>query len=115
MNLQKLSEKEISECMRFLAIDLTIDDSGTVDVKSQYWSQDDQSKVHLGFKACTLVKNYLNRYSGLKELILPLKKFLSLHDLDQPYRGGLSSYALFTMVVAFMNFYGYYDSAVYGP
>jgi len=35
-----------------------------------------------------------------------MKKFLGFHQFDQPYLGGLSSYSIFVMIVAFLNHCG---------
>lgn len=88
--------------MRILNIDIIFDDSGHSEI-NEYWTHLDKSKIHLSFKSCTFVRNYLTHFRNLKEVTILMKKFLSMHDYDQPYLGGLSSYSIFVMIVAFLN------------
>jgi DNA polymerase sigma len=64
-----------------------------------------RSKLHLGIKNIHLVKSYIKEYVHLKELTLIIKKLLSIKGLNSPYQGGLSSYAIVIMIVAYMNFF----------
>lgn len=47
-------------------------------------------------------------YPILEPLVLVLKQFLVQRDLNQPFNGGLSSYALIVMVVAFLKVFIYF-------
>ena len=40
---------------------------------------------------------------ALKPLLVVLKRFLAHHDLNEPYRGGLSSYGLLVMLLGFLR------------
>lgn len=64
-----------------------------------------RSKLHLGMKSIHLVKSYIKEYVHLKELTLCIKKLLSAKGLNSPYQGGLSSYGVVIMIVAYMNFF----------
>ena len=48
-------------------------------------------------------KEYLNTYKVLKPIILALKTLLKNGNLNDPYKGGLSSYGLILMVVSFIQ------------
>ena len=63
-----------------------------------------QSEQHFGIKCVNLVKEYLNKYEALEYLIFPLKTMLKMAELNDPYNGGLSSYALILMIVYFLEF-----------
>ena len=61
------------------------------------------SETHFGLKTVTLVKEYLGTYKVLKPIILALKTLLKNGGLNDPYKGGLSSYGLILMVVSFIQ------------
>lgn len=42
-------------------------------------------------------------FPTLKPIVLVLKKILLVHNLNQPYLGGLNSYSLVLMTSAFLN------------
>ena len=42
-------------------------------------------------------------YSELKPITLIIKKFLALQDLNEPFKGGLGSYGLVILILAFLN------------
>ena len=58
---------------------------------------------HFGLKTVDLVKKYLEKYKVLKPIILALKTLLKNGNLNDPYKGGLSSYGLILMVVSFIQ------------
>mmetsp|Transcript_21019 Transcript_21019/g.24236 ORF Transcript_21019/g.24236 Transcript_21019/m.24236 type:complete len:95 (+) Transcript_21019:118-402(+) len=64
-------------------------------------------------KSIHLVKSYIKEFSNLKELTLCIKKFLAVKDLNSPYQGGLSSYGVVIMIVAYMNFFSLQQAWVY--
>ncbi len=57
----------------------------------------------MGLKCCSLIKQLLHDYSYLEPLTIVLKKFLAVHDLNAPFQGGLSSYGVILMIVAFLR------------
>ena len=61
------------------------------------------SENHFGLKTVTLVNDYLKEYKVLKPIILALKTLLKNGNLNDPYKGGLSSYGLILMVVSFIQ------------
>ena len=61
------------------------------------------SENHFGLKTVSLVKEYLKAYKVLKPIILALKTLLKNGCLNDPYKGGLSSYGLILMVVSFIQ------------
>jgi len=59
---------------------------------------------HNGVKCVNLVKEYLLDCWFIEPLILVLKQMLKVNGLNDPYKGGLSSYGLLLMIVAFIQF-----------
>jgi len=58
---------------------------------------------HNGLECVKLVKQFLSENEIIEPLILVLKQFLKVNGLNDPYYGGLSSYALFLMIVSFLQ------------
>ena len=63
-----------------------------------------QTKDHFGLKCVNLVKKLMNEYDTLEILLFPLKTILKISGLNDPYNGGLSSYALILMIVYFLEY-----------
>jgi hypothetical protein len=61
------------------------------------------SKTHLGIASCHHVKEYVDSYPCLKEVGILLKQFLAIHDLNNSYLGGISSYSAMLLIVAYMK------------
>lgn len=57
---------------------------------------------HNGILCVNLVKEYLRANQVIEPLILVLKQMLKVWGFNEPYNGGLSSYALFLMIVSFL-------------
>lgn len=93
--------------MRFLKIDITFD--------SDYHNENAEVLPHMGIQCCNFIKERMEQYPmGLIECqVLALKKFLALRELNSPYHGkiisfinivgGLSSYAVILLLLAFLN------------
>eukprot|EP00798_Chlamydomonas_sp_ICE-L_P001683 gene1683-33079_t len=56
-----------------------------------------------GPEAAELVKEFVGDWPMMRPLILILKLFLQQRELNEVYTGGIGSYALITMVAAFMQ------------
>lgn len=54
-------------------------------------------------KTVSWVEHKKSSVSQLEPLVLVLKQFLSQRGLNQPFNGGLSSYALILMVYSFIK------------
>ena len=63
-----------------------------------------QTKDHFGLKCVNLVKKLKKEYDTLEILLFPLKTMLKISELNDPYNGGLSSYALILMIVYFLEY-----------
>ena len=63
-----------------------------------------QTKDHYGLKCVNLVKKLMKEYDILETLLFPLKTILKISELNDPYNGGLSSYALILMIVNFLEY-----------
>ena len=62
------------------------------------------SESNTGLKCVNLVKEYLLDCWFIEPLILVLKQMLKVNGLNEPYKGGLSSYGLLLMIVAFIQY-----------
>ena len=58
---------------------------------------------HNGLQCVSLVKEYLKENQLIEPLILVLKQMLDIWGFNDPYTGGLSSYALFLLIVSFLQ------------
>ena len=62
-----------------------------------------QDEKHFGLRCVDLVKQLMNKYESLKPLVLALKNILKRANLNDPYKGGISSYGLILMIVYFLQ------------
>jgi len=62
-----------------------------------------QDSKHFGLKCVNLIKSFLNDYEVLQPLMLCLKNLLYISRLNDPYKGGLSSYGLVLLLVSFLQ------------
>lgn len=62
-----------------------------------------QDGKHSGPKCVQLVARYLEVYDCLRFLVLPFKQLIFNSQMNDPYQGGLTSYALVLMIVAFLQ------------
>ena len=62
-----------------------------------------QDERHFGLKCVELVKSFISKYESLKPLVLALKNILKKANLNDPYKGGMSSYGLILMIVSFLQ------------
>ena len=61
------------------------------------------TEFHNGLECVRLVQEFLAENEVIEPLILVLKQLLKASNLNNPYFGGLSSYALFLMIVSFLQ------------
>ena len=62
------------------------------------------SDYHNGLECVKLVKDFLAENEIIEPLMLVLKQFLKISQFNDPYFGGLSSYALFLLLVSFLQY-----------
>ena len=62
-----------------------------------------QDNKHFGLKCVDLVKIFLKEYEVLQPLTITLKNILKSAELNDPYKGGLSSYGLVLLIVSFLQ------------
>ena len=62
-----------------------------------------QEPKHFGLKCVDLVKQFMGKYESLKPLVLCLKNILKRANLNDPYKGGISSYGLILLIVYFLQ------------
>lgn len=58
---------------------------------------------HNGLDSVELILKYLGIYPQLRPLVFVLKKFIYSTNIYDPYSGGLSSYGLILMIVAYLQ------------
>lgn len=84
--------------MRYLKVDITFNDS-----VFEGYDFPGSSQQHMGIKCCHFIKQKLAEHGVLTQMTLVLKKFLALRNLNSPFLGGLNSYGLIILIVAFLN------------
>ena len=62
-----------------------------------------QDDTHFGLKCVELVKKFIEEYKSLKPLVLAIKNILKSANLNDPYKGGISSYGLILMIIFFLQ------------
>jgi non-canonical poly(A) RNA polymerase PAPD5/7 len=62
-----------------------------------------QDGKHFGLKCVELVKKLLDEYKSLKPMALAIKNILKRANLNDPYKGGISSYGIILMIVFFLQ------------
>lgn len=89
----EIGPEHIDDETSVLHIDITLDEpkKGSSEIQ------------HLGIQCCNYIKSRIEKYPDLKIMALLFKKFLSLKNLNKPYKGGLSSYSLIQMILTVLN------------
>ena len=64
---------------------------------------------HSGEFCVELVKGYIKNYAVFKPLILVLKKLIYEARMNDTYQGGISSYGLTLMLVAYLQYKQFYN------
>ncbi|XP_039152468.1 non-canonical poly(A) RNA polymerase protein Trf4-1 isoform X2 [Drosophila simulans] len=70
-----------------------------------------------GVQSAELIKKFKRDYPVLEKLVLVLKQFLLLRDLNEVFTGGISSYSLILMCISFLQMHPrgiYHDTANLG-
>jgi non-canonical poly(A) RNA polymerase PAPD5/7 len=62
-----------------------------------------QDNKHFGLKSVDLVKTFIKEYEALEPLTIALKNILKCAGLNDPFKGGLSSYGLILLIVSFLQ------------
>ena len=62
-----------------------------------------QDGNHLGKECVSLVQKYLSMKPHIEPLLIVLKQLLKIYKLNDTYYGGISSYGLLLMLVAFLQ------------
>ena len=56
-------------------------------------------------KQLEFIKEVLNDYPNIKPIIKIIKKILQIKEMNNPYKGGMSSYCLFLLIYSYINFF----------
>lgn len=59
---------------------------------------------HKGNDWVQIVKSWIEKYPVLRDITMVLKHILKVYNVNDPYTGGLSSYALILMIVAYIQY-----------
>lgn len=62
-----------------------------------------QDGKHTGLKCVDLVKDYLKQFEVLHTLVVAFKQLIYSCQMNDPYLGGMTSYALILVLVAFLQ------------
>ena len=57
----------------------------------------------MGLKCSEMIKSFMGVEKLLRPLVLVLKMLVDIYDISDPYKGGLSSYAITLMVIALLQ------------
>jgi len=57
----------------------------------------------MGLKCSEMIKSFMGVEQLLRPLVLVLKMLVDIYDISDPYKGGLSSYAITLMVIALLQ------------
>lgn len=90
---------EIEDSMRHLGIDITFEDCSKQSYMAPY-------RINHGISCISSIQELCINQPTLKPIVLVLKKILQLHNLNQPYLGGLNSYSLVIMTYAYLRWFG---------
>ena len=63
-----------------------------------------KDETHRGSDWVKLVKEYMTQFPILSSMVIVIKQLLKVNNLNDPYSGGISSYALTLMIVAFLQY-----------
>lgn len=61
------------------------------------------NKNHMGLKCSEMIKSFMQAEPLLRPLVLVIKVLVNAYDISDPYKGGLSSYAITLMVIALLQ------------
>eukprot|EP00347_Sterkiella_histriomuscorum_P020274 403338429 len=90
MQTSGLASQNISKYQTFLEQPFSIDITQLTD-------------NHNGLECVKLVQEFLSENEVIEPLILVLKQYLKVCQYNDPYFGGISSYALFLMIVSYLQ------------
>ena len=71
-----------------------------------------QDGKHSGMLCVDMIVKYMQMYPCLKYLVLPFKQLIFNTQMNDPYQGGLTSYALVLMIVAYLQMKQYHKMSI---
>lgn len=94
-----LGQKQIDEKMRYLKVDISIDEQS-----QQYFKHDNANRQsHSGIDTIYHIQELVLHRKDLRPIVMIIKKIFDETFLSMPYYGGLSSYSLVLMVSAYLK------------
>lgn len=63
-----------------------------------------------GIQNTAIVNRYLKEFDALRPLVMVLKYYMQCRDLQEPYTGGIGSYALTLMLISFLQQQAHYEN-----
>ena len=64
-------------------------------------------------KQLELIQNILKDYPQIKPLIKIIKKLLQIKEMNNPYKGGMSSYCLFLLLYSYIKLYNKKENIIF--
>jgi len=61
------------------------------------------TRNHMGLKCSETIKAFMLAEPLLRPLVLVIKMLVQIYGLNDPYKGGLGSYAITLMVIALLQ------------
>lgn len=100
-----LVPKEIGETMRYLKVDISIDEQSQQYLKydNQYYGE--AARSHSGIDTIYHIQDLVKKRKDLRPIVMIMKKIFDGTFLSMPYYGGISSYSLVLMVSAYLKAY----------
>eukprot|EP00828_Plagiopyla_frontata_P042587 TRINITY_DN6393_c0_g1_i2.p2 TRINITY_DN6393_c0_g1~~TRINITY_DN6393_c0_g1_i2.p2 ORF type:complete len:137 (-),score=22.81 TRINITY_DN6393_c0_g1_i2:156-566(-) len=74
-----------------------------VDISMETLNENNQIPTSVGIQSTKLIQKWLDTYPHLQQLALILKSVLSKSNLNQTFYGGMSSYSLLILIIAFLK------------
>ena len=104
INLKELILQEnMMNCPSDPAFASLYDRKVLVDITSNIEHDGMGAHRHLGIECCHLVKDYVEECWVVEPLLLVLKQLLKINGLNEPFKGGMSSYGLLLMIVGYLQ------------
>lgn len=100
-----IDAKNIDPKMRFLKVDISVDEVGGQELYFEQNMGPTPSKGHSGIDTIYHIKELCRQRKDLRPIVMIIKKIFDETYLSMPYYGGISSFALVLMVSAYLKKY----------
>jgi DNA polymerase sigma len=100
-----LEAKEIAPTMRYLQVDISIDEQSHQYLKFDNKGFGNAPRNHSGIDTIYHIQDLVKKRKDLRPIVMIMKKIFDGTFLSMPYYGGISSYSLVLMVSAYLKAY----------